>query len=204
MNKYVLSLSALILAGACSSAFAQDNRAFFVNAAAGQATYHVDDADGDNYAGNNSDSATSLRLGYLWHGPVDIGVEGGYVDLGQLKASLISGAVFEEATVHAKGWLLGAAGKYHFADQWFVSARGGWLRASSDVDFRISTPADSTSASSSVDGNGWYGGVGVGYDFSDNVSLGVNYDNYHVKAQTDGVSADANVGTWMVTAEYRF
>lgn len=204
MNKYVISLSSLILAGACSSAFARDNGAFFVNAGAGQATYHADATDGGNYAGNNTDNATALRLGYLWRGPVDFGVEGGYVDLGELNASLISGAVLEEATVHAKGWLLGAAGKYHFAGQWFVSARGGWLHASSEVDYRVSTPVDSMSASSSADGDGWYGGVGVGYDLSDNASLGVNYDNYHVKARTGDVSADANVGTWMLTAEYRF
>ncbi|MGN2254567.1 outer membrane beta-barrel protein [Frateuria sp. GZRe12] len=204
MNKYVISLSALILAGACSSAVAQDNGAFFVNAGAGQSTYHLDAADGGNYAGDKTGTATALRLGYLWHGPVGIGVEGGYIDLGELHASLISGAVLEEASVRAKGWLLGATGKYHFADQWFVSARGGWLHASSDVDYRISTPVDSMSASSSANGDGWYGGVGVGYDFSDNVGLCVNYDNYHVKARTDDLSADANVGTWMVTAEYRF
>jgi len=204
MNKYLISLSALALAGACSSALAQDKDAFFVNAGVGQATYHVDEATGGNYAQDDSDTSAALRLGYLWHGQVDFGIEGGYVDLGELKASLISGAVLEEAKVNAKGWLLGATGKYHFADQWFVSARGGWLHASSDVDYRISTPVGSMAASDSVDGDGWYAGVGVGYDFSPHFSLGVNYDNYHVKANTDDVSADANVGTWMVTAEYRF
>jgi opacity protein-like surface antigen len=204
MNKHLVSLAALALATACSSAFAQDTDAFFVSAGIGQATYHVDEAAGGNHAQDDTDTAAALRLGYLWHGPVDFGVEGGYVDLGELKASLISGAVLQEGKVNAKGWLLGATGKYHFADQWYVSARGGWLHSSSDVDYRLSTPDGSTSDSSSVDGDGWYGGIGLGYDVSSAFGLGLNYDNYHVQAQTSGLSTDANVGTWMVTAEYRF
>ncbi|MGN2242578.1 outer membrane beta-barrel protein [Frateuria sp. GZRR33] len=162
MNKYLISLSALALAGACSSALAQDKDAFFVSAGVGQASYHVDGTTGGNHAQDNTDTAAALRLGYQWHGPVDFGVEGGYVDLGELKASLISGAVLEEATVHAKGWLLGVTGKYHIADQWLVSARGGWLHASSDVGYRVSTPAGSMNGNSSVDGEGWYAGVGAG------------------------------------------
>ncbi|MBP1473639.1 porin family protein [Frateuria sp. MAH-13] len=203
MIKYAMSLAALAFAGACSSAPAQDRNALFVSAGVGHADYHVDEVAG-NYYQDTTGTAAALRLGYLWHGPVDFGVEAGYVDLGELKTSLISGAVLEEAKVNAKGWLLGATGKYHFADAWFVSARGGWLHASSDVDYRVSTPVGSMSGSSSVDGDGWYTGIGAGYDFSSHLSLGLNYDNYHVKASTDDVSADANVGTWMVTAEYRF
>lgn len=204
MRKHLAFLAALALAGACNAALAQDAGGLFVNAGVGPSRYHVDQATGGNHAQDDNDTAAALRLGYLWHGPLDFGVEGGYVDLGELKASLISGAVLEEATVKARGWLLGATGRYHFADPWFVSARGGWLHSSSDVDYRLSTPVGSMGGSSSVDGDGWYAGIGVGYDMSSDFSLGVNYDNYHVKASTSDVSADANVGTWMVTAEYRF
>jgi hypothetical protein len=204
MNKYVIAIAALALGGACTSSFAQDAGAFFVNAGVGQAQYHVGNAENSNSAQDDTDTAAALRFGYLWHGPIDFGLEGGYVDLGKLKVSSVGNAVLEEADVHAKGWVLGVAGKYHFADRWFVSARGGWLRTSTDVDYRYSSPVDSMTASGSIDGDGWYGGVGLGYDLSSNFSLGVNYDNYHVKAKTDEVSADANVGSWMVTAEYSF
>lgn len=204
MNKYLISLAALALVGACGSAFAQDTGAFFLNAGVGQAKYHVDEAAGGNYAQDDSDTSAALRLGYLWHGAVDFGIETGYVDLGELKTSLISGAVLEQARVNAKGWMLGATGRYHFADQWFVSARGGWLRGSGDLDYRVSTPVGSADGNGHADGDGWYGGVGVGYDVSPAFSFGLNYDRYHVEAKTDDVSADANVDTWMVTAEYRF
>jgi OOP family OmpA-OmpF porin len=204
MNKYLTATAALALASACTSSFAQDAGAFFINAGVGQSQYHVDDTDTAGYATDNGDTAAALRVGYLWRGPMDFGVEGGYADLGKLKASLISGGVLQEVRIHSKGWLLGATGKYHFADQWFVSARAGWLHTSSDVDYRVSTPVDAMSASNSVDGDGWYGGMGVGYDVSSSFSLGVNYDDHHVEAKTGNASADANVGTWIVTAEYRF
>ena len=44
----------------------------------------------------------------------------------------------------------------------------------------------------------------MGYDFAPNFSLGLNYDNYHAKAKRGDVSLGGNVGTYMVTAEYRF
>ena len=204
MNNYLISLAALALAGACGSAVAQDKDAFFVSAGAGQAKYHADEAAGGNYAQDDSDASLALRMGYLWHAPVDFGLEAGYVDLGELKASMISGAVLEEARVNAKGWTLGATGRYHFADRWFVSARGGWLRSSSDIDYRVSTPVGSAGGSGHAHGDGWYGGVGVGYDVSPAFGLGLNYDRYHVEAKANDISADANVDTWMGTAEYRF
>src|SRR5690242_14534743 len=199
-----VAFGAALIAASTSASAAEANGAFFINAGVGQATYHVGEAGGGDYAQDDSDTATALRLGYLWHGPVDFGMEGGYVDLGELKASLISGAVLQEARVNARGWLLGATGKYHVADRWFVSARGGWLHTTRDVDYRVSTPVDATGGSSSVHGDGWYAGLGAGYDFSSRFSLGVSYDNYHVEAKTGDVSADANVGSWMVMAEYRF
>jgi opacity protein-like surface antigen len=204
MHGYLRCVAALALAAACNGAFAQDEGTFFVSADTGQATYHVDNGGDGNFAQGDTASAAALRLGYRWHGQVDFGLEGGYVDLGEMNASLISGAVVQEATVHPKGWLLGATGKYYFADQWFVSARGGWLHTSSDVEYRVFTPVGSASDSSSAGGNGWYAGVGVGYDVAPGFSLGLAYDNYDVQAKTGEVSADANVGTWMLTAEYRF
>jgi hypothetical protein len=44
----------------------------------------------------------------------------------------------------------------------------------------------------------------VGYNFAPNFSLGLNYDNYHAKAKTSLATVDANIGTYTVTAEYRF
>lgn len=204
MNKYPLAAAALALAGACMSSTARDAGAFFINAGVGQSQYHVGKTVPGADATDDADMATALRLGYLWQGPVDFGVEGGYVDLGKLRASSVGNAILQDATVHAKGWMLGAAGEYHFADRWFASARAGWLRASTGVTYRHADPVRSFGADGSVDGDGWYAGLAVGYDLARHASLGLGYDNYHVEGKSEQVSADANVGSFMLTYEYRF
>lgn len=205
MNKCLITTAALALAGACAPSFAQEDAgALLVHVGLGQSKYHVDNAASAPGASDDAGTARSLRLGYLWQGQVHFGVEGGYIDLGKLTMSSVANAVLQDATVHAKGWMLGAIGEYHFADRWFVSARGGWLRTSTDVTYRYAGPVASFSADGSANGNGWYAGVGVGYDVARHASLGLGYDNYHVVGKTERVSADANVAAFMLTYEYRF
>ena len=48
--------------------------------------------------------------------------------------------------------------------------------------------------------NKWYAGAGFGYDFNNNLSVGLNYDTY--KANTNGLSFNPNLVS--VSAEYRF
>ncbi len=198
MKTLISATAGLAFALAASSAMAADGQVF-VNAGLGQSTYHAS----VGAVGDNTATATALRAGYVWRGSMDLGVEGGYVDLG--KASGSTGlTVLEEGTVKVKGWLLGLNGKYHFADTWYVSARAGFMRDTVDATYRYSDPVTSTYASGSADGTSWYGGVGFGYDFQRGFSLGLNYDNYHAKADTDAGNVSGNIGTYMVTAEYRF
>ena len=234
MNKYLISLAALALAGACGPVLAQDKGAFFINAGVGQAKYHVDEATGGNYAQDDSDTSAALRLGYklddkdtagalrfgyAWKvgNGFDLGVEGGYANLGKLVAKYhaqnedASIIINQKADVEASGWLLGANGKYDFGNKWFVSARAGWFRSTADASYRYEeiyadAPDYSEYASGDANGNGWYGGVGVGYNFAPNFSLGLNYDNYHGKVDsgTELGNIKANIGVYTVTAEFRF
>lgn len=204
MKKYLVATAALALAGACTASLAQDGGGLFINAGVGQSKYHVGQAMPGVDAVDDADTAEALRLGYLWHGTADFGLEGGYADLGKRRMSSVGNAVLQDVTVHAKGWMLGAIGEFHFADRWFLCARGGWLRTSTDVTYRYADPVTSSSADGSADGDGWYGGVAVGYDVARHASLGLGYDNYHVKGRSGQVSADANVGSYMLTYEYRF
>lgn len=48
--------------------------------------------------------------------------------------------------------------------------------------------------------NKWYAGAGFGYDFSNNFSVGLNYDYY--KAEKNGLKFDPDLVS--VSAEYRF
>lgn len=218
MNKITTAALGAALAVACASASAADaNGAFFVNAGIGQSQYHVGHTDGLGYKLDEKDTAGALRFGYAWKmaDGFDLGLEGGYANLGKVVANYhaqtLDGSlvVNEHADAEVSGWMLGANGKYTFSNKWYVSARAGWFRSTTDATYRYEEIyADGSGygeyASGDANGDGWYGGVGVGYSFTRNFSLGLNYDNYHGKAKTNLADLDANIGVYTVTAEYRF
>jgi len=78
MNKYLIATLALALAGACTSSFAQDTGAFFINAGVGQAQLHVGRTDGPGYNVDDKDIAGALRFGYAWRASsLEFGIEAG-------------------------------------------------------------------------------------------------------------------------------
>ena len=82
------------------------------------------------------------------------------------------------------------------AENWYLSGRAGLFRG--DVkggyfDGVVPVRVDDSS-------NKWYAGAGVGYDFSNNFSVGVNYDYY--KAEQNGLKFSPNLVS--VSGEYRF
>jgi hypothetical protein len=212
MNKYLVACSAAAMAVACANASAQDAGAFFINAGVGQGQYHVGHTDGVD----DKDTAGALRFGYAWKVAegFHLGVEGGYANLGKLVAEgrleYRDGTVVnDKVEVETRGWLLGADGKYTFGGRWFLSARAGWFRSTADNDYRNEAVYSDGSRyvqydSADADGDGWYGGVGVGYDFAPNFSLGLNYDNYHSKTKDGLDTIEGNIGVYTATAEFRF
>ena len=200
MNKLLATaLGAAMIAASASAAASDANGAFFVNAGVGQGQYHVGHTDGLGYKLDEKDTAGALRFGYAWRvaNGFDLGVEGGYADLGKMVANYNDGTVSAKSDLAAKGWLLGGNGKYRFDGNWYLSARAGWFRSQEKV--RASVGDATTSSYASTDGHG-----DVGYDFAPNFSMGLNYDNYHAKAKLEGVSNSGNIGTFMLSAEVRF
>lgn len=210
MNKILtVALGAALAAASASAAAAGSSGAFFINAGVGQSQYHVGHTDGLGYKLEDKDTAVAARFGYAWKlgNGFDLGVEGGYADLGKLVAKANDGVTFAKSDLSTKGWLLGGNGKYHFEKNWYLSARAGWYHAEQKARaFVVDVESGETLGygSADADGDGWYGGVGVGYDFAPNFSMGLNYDNYHAKAETDGVTDEGSVGVFSLSAEFRF
>jgi OOP family OmpA-OmpF porin len=210
MNKTLtVALGAALAVASASAAAADTHGAFFINAGVGQAQYHVGHTDGLGYKLDDKDTAGALRFGYAWKvgNGFDLGVEGGYTDLGKLVAKYNDGVTFAKSDLGAKGWLLGGNGKYRFDRNWYVSARAGWFRSEERLKvFAGDVETGTTQVYGRTDdqGNGWYGGVGVGYDFAPNFSMGLNYDNYHAKAKLEGISNSGNAGVFSLSAEFRF
>jgi OOP family OmpA-OmpF porin len=200
------AMLAASLAVASASAFAADGGNYFVNLGVGQSKYHVDQSDDVNFKTDKHDTAVAARFGYQWHGAMNFGVETGYVDLGKLVGKYDEDAASSRAEVHARGLLLGGNLTYRFATPFYVQVRGGWLNSYVEAKYRYSSPTYNESDSFHGTGNGWYAGIGGGYDFSRNFGIGVHYDNYHVVVGQDDYfdSGYVNVSAVTVQLEYRF
>ena len=197
MNKTLLSA---VLAVATLSPFAakadeadssnQLNN-FFVTGNLGQSNYRVGGLT------DKSDVFQSVRFGWRWNNIV--GAEAGFTSLGQAKISANNLTI----GVQPKAVILGVNAKYDVYGPWFVSAHAGYLRSRTTG----SVTYGNFHSSEKSWNNGWYGGVGVGYNVTDNVALALNYDNYHVKYGRGGSNqpqTNANVAAYSASVEYRF
>ena len=184
-----LSAAGLLAAPAMSLAANGDNGGFFVNGNIGESSL-------DHGPYNDNDTGYACNIGYRWafSPQVALGVEGGYTDLG--KFSPRSGQEgLDKASI--KGWNLGVNGHFNLTPQWYLSGRTGFFRSDLKGEY-----FDSAGDIVRVDdtANKFYAGAGFGYDFSNNFSLGLNYDYY--KANKNGLNLDPSM--FSVSAEFRF
>lgn len=196
MKKTVLALS-IIAAVAATPALAQDygnssNGQWFVNGNVGRTSINQGPYDGH-------DTGYAINGGYRWtvNPQVAIGAEVGYNDLGNIKLKNIfnTDPVIANQKSALRGWTVGANGHFNITPNWYASARAGlygWKGHGISNDSHV--------LRSSLDQTSWYSGVGFGYDFNSNVSVGLNYDYYHAKKDNVDLSTDMV----SVSAEYRF
>jgi len=195
--KNTLLALALASAGllAVPAAFAQDaphNDGWFVNGNVGRTSI-------DHGAYDDHDTGYALNGGYRWavNPSVALGVEAGYNDLGNIHAKNVfhNDPVVEHGRSQLHGWTAGVNGHFNINPNWYVSARTGlygWKgHGLSNDENPIRKGLDDTS---------WYAGAGVGYDFSNNVSVGLNYDYFDARKNRVDLSTDMV----SVSAEYRF
>jgi len=183
-----LAISAAALALPMTS-HAADAGGFFINGGIGQS-----DVDKDAY--NDNETAGDVNIGYRWalSPAAAIGLEGGYTSMGTFKPK---GEFADLPNGKASGWNLGVNGHFNVTENWYISGRLGWF----DGDLKGGY-LDSMGAPVRVDetSSDWYGGAGFGYDFSNNFSVGLNYDYY--KASKNNLEINPNL--FSVSAEYRF
>lgn len=126
-----------------------------------------------------------------------IGPELGYIDFGDVKRS----DDFSRSSLRGKALTLGAAYRYSFmGTPVYVAARAGYERAYERA--RV-TVYDVGSARVSDHSNGYYAGLGVGYDLTSNSSLVASYDYHRANDVFDG-NDHINNGVASLGYEYRF
>jgi OmpA-OmpF porin, OOP family len=213
MNKVVLSVAAAAaLSFASFGASAATHDGAFVAVNGGSSHFDVSHTNFDD----NNDTAIGGMVGYRWvvDRPFAIGVEGGYVDLGNMswKDQVKFGNITDSATgkYKAKALLIGANGKWDLPHGFTITAHAGVAHSKIEysVNEYVNPPiAGYTPFHGKVDShdNAIYGGLGFGYDFNPNFGITVNYDNYALKAEdVNGDKRTVNIGVFGVQAEYRF
>jgi OOP family OmpA-OmpF porin len=167
---------------------------FYVAGNLGQTQYRTDISHPNSVFQN-------VRFGWRWNGT--IGAEIGYAYLGHRKDVVNGMGIHRETSVNSRAATLGINGKYDFSRRWFVTGHAGYLRSrrTNEVNYYVlGASRENTSWN-----NGWYGGVGVGYNVTQDVSLGLNYDNYHLQYGHPGsFRDDVNVAAFSASLEYRF
>lgn len=185
-----LATAGLSVVPAISHADTNGNGGFFVNGNVGQSNL-------SKGAYDDNDTGYGVNLGYRWaiNPNVALGVEGGYTKLGEFQPKdTFSSLGLTKAKV--EGWNAGVNGHFNVSPNWYISARGGLFRGDVKGAYLAGTTpvyVDDTSTK-------YYAGAGFGYDFSNNLSVGLNYDYYKVKKE--GLNLDPNLVS--VSAEYRF
>jgi OmpA-OmpF porin, OOP family len=194
---------------------------FFVSAGLGESRYR--DATASNLPSyrddlnHNNGVFQNLRFGWRWDGI--IGPEIGYSYFGKVKRD------YQEPdrvySIQPKALTAGLNGKYNIYHGLFITAHGGWMRSRTNVGCTVTyIPCDpdhvfglsgGPSVSNTSDRNGWYGGIGVGYDVTHNVSVGINYDDYNLRydavdnpTEDSDTKAKRNIAAYSASVEYRF
>lgn len=140
--------------------------------------------------------AYDLNFGYRWR--ETWGIEGGYVDLGEPQIKAFYQNRPFKLNLNVTGWTLGVNGRWVFGDNWYASARAGAFFSKS----KLTAGGYVTGGTSATDTN-LYMGAGIGYDFSSQLSLGLNIDRY--RAQAKGIINGTNSPyVASATLEYRF
>ena len=183
-----LATAGLAVAPLYSHAAENGNGGFFVNGNVGQSNLSKGVYD-------DNDTAYGVNLGYRWaiNPNVALGIEGGYTDLGKFGAK---NGVTGLPGAEVSGWTAGVNGHFNLTPAWYVSGRTGLFRGDVKGTYLAGTTpvyVDDTSTK-------YYAGAGFGYDFSNNLSVGLNYDYY--KTDKSGLSLDPSLVS--VSAEYRF
>ncbi|MDE2308702.1 MAG: porin family protein [Xanthomonadaceae bacterium] len=197
MKKSLLALT-FATAGllAVPAAFAQNapssTGGWFVNGNVGRASLNHGPYDAH-------DTGYAINGGYRWSLAPNfaLGAEVGYNDLGNIHPNNIfnNQPVVDRSRSQLHGWTAGVNGHFNITPNWYLSARTGlysWTGhgLSNDINPIRKRLSD----------NSYYAGAGMGYDFSNNVSLGLNYDHYDAKKR----NVDLGTNMVSVSAEYRF
>ena len=177
MKSKFLALTALA-ALISAPAFAAEHEGWVYNGLTGVGSVSAGGYDGNSFS-------TNMNIGYRWG---VVGLEVGYVSFGQWDDT-VSGV---KVDLDVSGWSGGVNFNGNIDDKWSVQGRVGAFGWNADGHARSGT----TRVSFSDDGNDWYAGASINYNWSERSSIGLGYTYY-------GIDNDS-ASLWGLSSEFRF
>lgn len=202
MSRKLLTASIVVL-GLSTAVHAQGQR-YFVSGAVGVAGGRLDGPYNEVYRDGGHDATGAVRVGAMWQDQLGWGIEAGYVDLGTASEQYVVYPANVNSDVRTRGLLVGGNVSYRFDAPWYLSARGGWLHAWTQLRTRVDGPYVVGNPSIDASGNGWYLGVGGGYDINEQLSIGLHDDLYRVRTSGGGGRFSGYRETVTLQLEYRY
>ena len=170
---------AVILAIISSTAYAAEQSRFFVEAGVGMSTVDTGLDGVPGVSVDEEDVFFSIGAGYGFNKM--FAIEGGYVDLGEVKAS--EAATGYSASISADGFYFGPRLTFEISPQLEAYGRVGVFAWDAEG-------KDSDGFSASDDGTDVYFGVGAAYKISDKVSIGAEWTRYAYEDDVDDFDVD--------------
>lgn len=202
MSRKLLATSIVVL-GLSTAVHAQGQR-YFVSGAVGVAGGRLDGPYSEVYRDGGHDATGAVRVGAMWQDQLGWGIEAGYVDLGTASEQYVVYPANVNSDVRTRGLLVGGNVSYRFDAPWYLSARGGWLHTRTQLRTRVDGPYVVGNPSIDASGNGWYLGVGGGYDINEQLSIGLQEDLYRVRTSGGGARFSGYRDTVTLQVEYRY
>ena len=205
--KTALNVSLLLAALTCTAA-ANAADGWFVGGDLGQSRFTLKPPGGYSLSGttqNATSTAYDLHVGYNFNRYV--GVEAGYLDLGEYSISATQGSASARAKARASGVTLAALWKLPLNEQWSVFLRTGVLAGSAKTDLSISNPPDSASYSqTNYSGILPVLGVGATYAISKQWEVRAQYQDIGATkvAESAGTRIKLKDALWTLGVTYGF
>lgn len=194
MNKSLLSISmALAVAPLllCTPVHATQPGYGFAGAQLGQSRLQ------GMAAAHDTATGAVFNLGYRWkiNPGFEIGPEVGYTTLGSFSDTFYLTQP-GKVTAKVRGAFAGANARFLLGPDWYIQMQTGYFNAHSRIDTRYgaSVTAENYTTSS------WYTGLGFGYRFASNASLGFVFN--HFNDRTHGYDLGSSLAS--VRVEYQF
>jgi OOP family OmpA-OmpF porin len=174
-NNYFYGFSVALL-GSVLAAPAVASEGFYLGVSAGytESDESCDDLDDIGFVGSCDDSDTGWKLTGGYQFSQYFATEISYVDLGDIDASGLIGAIPTTANVDIDGYGISLVGTYPMGDKFSLLGRVGAFNWDADVSASLGAAA----ASTDDDGTDLTYGLGAQYVFTDNAALRLEWERF--------------------------